>query len=853
MKKTDTAIFTQQLEMALKNFTKPDWLGANSPLATPAFLGSYLRGDGHVEITRGQALQRLLVAGTANITGKYADRYQTILREYYFQNRPATVVWDEVGLAKNSFHLSRRAAISALERALVTHVQPALRLEQPPFNHTLVERAELMSKCAEHLDALQTVAVVGEVGMGKSALAAQVVQTTERPRFWYTVRPGLNDRTTSFIFALALFAHRHGQSTLWLTLATNPGQTIDEQLLSSVRYVLTHIEPLPLLCIDGLERLQPATFAHHQAFVHCLEMLRGLLPILLVGRQLPLEADTYLRLQPLSAARVSQLLLTQLGTVSVSTRNEFYQLTRGNPRFIKLCLAALANGAMIEELHTFLSKSVALDQLFNHTVWHLPREARQLLMSLSVFPSPVALSHWQDAIVEATLTSLQHQGFLQLDQDGAAEVPPIYREFLLQQVDAATIRRLHIEAAQIRSRAGAHTAAAYHWVEANQPETALALWREFQVQEIAQGQAGAALTLFERVQRLDLSAAAHEQTTLICATLERILGQREQSVATLRSRLAKTPILAVESAELTGVIANDRSEFPAASAAFARGLQIAERLVEVRMARLYKGRAWMHLRQREIDQTERELSLAEFEVANMRGNLAMDSGRYAEAAQHYHKALESVEPMGLFDAIGKCTNNLAGVALMQGCYDDAKAYLARAVKAYERIGKLTAEAGCRITLAVAHNQAGEHSDALAVLEQAEALLTLQQVQQPWQQALLAQARAEAYLGLGEWKKAKVWAQRAIDAEEISVLPDSYRVYGELCTQQGAYDEAKQFLQQSRSLAEANEDQYLAAYAWRALARLYSAQGETEEAAAAMETAIALFEAMNLMHEVEQCR
>lgn len=148
------------------------------------------------------------------------------MREYYFQDRPAAVVWDQIGLTKNSFHLSRNAAIAALEAVLVNRLQPALHLEQPPLPPPLVERERILAHCHQLLADPKTIALIGPGGIGKTALAAQLAQESNRESnrlgFWYTVRPGLNDQVESLVFALALFAHRHGSSTLWLTLATQP-------------------------------------------------------------------------------------------------------------------------------------------------------------------------------------------------------------------------------------------------------------------------------------------------------------------------------------------------------------------------------------------------------------------------------------------------------------------------------------------------------------------------------------------------------------------------------------------------------------------------------------------------------
>lgn len=842
----------QALDDVLKHYGDPAWLG-NSPLATPYFLGVDLPGSAQSATSRGRTLQKLLADATAAISGKYAERYQTILREYYFQARPAEVVWQQIGLTKNSFHLNRNAAIAALEALLVARLQPALRLEQPPVPTTLIERERPVAQCQGWLAGPKTVALLGPGGIGKTALAAQLTAAVAAPIFWYTVRPGLNDQVESLVFALALFAHRQGSSTLWLALATQPRQSIDERVLSALRYALTQLQPLPLLCIDALELLQPATLAAHQAFVHCLESLRGLMPLLLLGQQLPLDADEYLALSGLSAAGVSLLLLEQQGRAPLSLRAEFHALTLGNPRLLKLCLAALAGGESAPDLQRLLATAPALDLLFSQTLLRLPARERQILMGLSVLRSPAPLLDWQQGTTAAALTNLIAQGFVQTDRQGGLDLPLVYRQLLLHYLDEATSRQLHDQAARLRSQTGAYTEAAYHLVAAGQPEAALALWREYSAQEIAQGQAATALALFQQVQRLTLAPAAHEQATLNCAQLQALLGQPSQAATTLTALLGKTPILTVEAAELTGMLANDRSEFDNAAAAFNRSLRVAEALIEVRLAHVYKGRAWLHLRQRELTQAEQALAYAEVEIETMRGNLALDRSAYDQATQHYLAALQAAEALAAPEAIGKCCNNLGGVALFQGDFAEAIQQLTKAIAAYEQIGKVAAQAGCRITLAVAHNQAGAHQQALGVLTAAEDLLRLRSEIRPWQEALIAQARAEAYLGLGDWPATATHVQAAIAAEEVTVLPDAYRVYGELCLQQGNYGQAEQWLRQSVTLAQANDDGYLAAYAQRKLAALYQVLGNDEAASQEGAAAIHFFEEANLPHEVERTR
>ena len=87
-------------------------------------------------------------------------------------------------------------------------------------------------------------------------------------------------------------------------------------------------------------------------------------------------------------------------------------------------------------------------------------------------------------------------------------------------------------------------------------------------------------------------------------------------------------------------------------------------------------------------------------------------------------------------------------------------------------------------------------------------------------------------------------------EEIDLLPDAYRVRGEALTASGRLEDAEMALQVAIRLAEQNEDDYLTAYAWRAIATLYRQQGKAQAAAEAQQNAIDLFRQMGLEHEVK---
>lgn len=226
------SLFIAAVADALKHYNDPQWLGKNSPLASPYLLTNRLYSRDNTAATRGEILQTLLADALNSIQGSNAERYQTILRAYHIEGGTVAEVGKFVGLARNSFNLNRKAAIDALAEVLVSQLHPALRLESPPAASLLLERDELIEECLTQIEHMQTIALTGGSGIGKTALAAHLVDKIDQPIFWYTIRPSLTDQLESMVFALGLFAHNHGASTLWQELIATDGQVLHEKALA---------------------------------------------------------------------------------------------------------------------------------------------------------------------------------------------------------------------------------------------------------------------------------------------------------------------------------------------------------------------------------------------------------------------------------------------------------------------------------------------------------------------------------------------------------------------------------------------------------------------------------------------
>jgi len=390
-------------------------------------------------------------------------------------------------------------------------------------------------------------------------------------------------------------------------------------------------------------------------------------------------------------------------------------------------------------------------------------------------------------------------------------------------------------------------------IQAGQFGDAVYLWQTVARQELEQGQASGVLAMFRHALREEsLEIKIKDVLYLFCANLERFLGNIEQAGNDVNSISQADSLFVVAGLEMKGKIENDRSQYTKAQRSFEAAIERANILLEARIAHIHKGMAWMHLRQRDFDQVELELTLAQFEIENMRGNLAYDRCLYDSAAVHYGNALALAREIDSRDAIAKSTHNLATTYMIRGQFGACIDSLQQVYRHYEGMNRVAAMAGCRITMAVACNLAGRYQDALGYLEEALKHLATLAKATAWQYALIDQAQAEALLGLGELSTAVVHVENAIAAGDTGILPDAYRTYGEILMHQREWQAAEKYLLKSIDLADQNEDILLLAYGRRALGKFYLMQQQFASAQRAIAEAISLFQSVRLLNEVNAC-
>ncbi|MCB0158702.1 MAG: tetratricopeptide repeat protein, partial [Caldilineaceae bacterium] len=657
-----------------------------------------------------------------------------------------------------------------------------------------------------------------------------------------------------FAFALGLFAFTQGESSLWLQLVAAQGSVDAEILRSQINYALENLASTPLICIDDVDALDTAGNAEHRALVQLWDSLRPLSTLIVIGRHEQLSSSRLLQLDNLSPAETEQFFTHCGRTISSDDVARYYQWTQGNLRLLHLCcsiFATVPEGKAIPDPSTdALTRRFLLSSLLTS----LSETELRVLASLSVFRRPHPLNYPPDSPEFAACRTLQERRILNVTTDGNGEVVAVYRRFVYASLRTGVAQVFHSLAAELRSAYGEYASTIYHLLRAGRFAEAVDLWPNVKRQEMEQGQAGALLAAFrDGLEMGSLPDSVASVLTLYCAELNQFLGNIEQAEVDAAAGTHFIPIFDAELGELKGRIANDLGHFREAKEAFDRALERADLLLEARLAQVHKGLAWMHLRQRDLEHAERELDYAQFEIENMRGNLAYDQARYDDATGHYEAALRLAEGLNSPNAGAKTRLNLAMVYMVQGRYDDSLELLNRVYVHYQTMHRIAAMAGCRITMAVAHNLAGAHKHALACLDDADEKLRAVDKTAPWQAALIAQARAEALLGLGELTTATTHVLSAIHAADMSILPDAYRTYGEILTRQEDWAQAEKYLRQSVALAQKNEDRLLLAYAWRALGGLYLVQSRWDAVRSASNTAITLFESLQLPNEVERTR
>lgn len=877
--------FNDHLRRALELLDQPALLGEQSPLAAPYFLGEELRGVEATALGRGRALRALIGRAAEQLWGgplpndgqamhsaalaetEPGSRYDCLVLELnYFKQRYQPAPRSQADIYTDILHISRpthdrhlRRAVERLGTALRELIHPAIHVEQPAPPPALIGREQLLARLHADLLACKSVALSGSGGVGKTALGAGAAQVwAPAAHFWYTFRPGLSDQLEGLLFSLGRFLHGHGASGLWHQLVAEHGRLPDGALALGLALAdLRELPEVPLLCFDELDVLRPpsadqARPAHTQILAF-LEGLRGHVPLLLIGQRAFWVSDQIYEVGELDHEQLAHWLAARNIPHVPADVSHLHDYTAGNLRLAELCVALFQAGtapsfaAALEHLphaHAILPLWLRLEQ-------GLPASERRLLQGLAVFRTPAPADAWLHGPIEQAeaLQQLIRRRLAQADGRGGVALLPALRDIIYGELPVELREELHAEAAQIRAERGTYTAAAYHLYRAGQPEAAIELWHAQREHEINQGQASAALTIFEQISQRQLSHQHSQMLGLLRAELHELAGEPASVVADLSQAAWPADNQATPEAMLRlGRAIEAQGDPEQAMQTYQVGLDAAAGLLRL-STQLHVQRSLTRVRQREMRQAWHEASLAHFHALTMLGSVRDHSGDYAAARQYYLEALAVAEQAGYQAGIAQTHHYLAILAGRRQNLDEALPHFEQAITFYEHVGDRLQREYVRGNLASAYIQAGRFAAALEPAEQA--LRFFEAMGNSFRTAQNASNLAEAHVELGNLEQAEAYATIVLQQNEPQSHPYALYTLGTVNLRRGDLLQAERSYDQSRRIAETNDDRYLEAFAWRALGEVALAQKHEPQARQAFAQSIELFRRLNIDEEVRR--
>lgn len=765
----------------------------------------------------------------------------------------------DLNTSESAYHRHRNTAVEALAAALIRMVKPALRLETPSHPPPLHGRAEALAHCLAWLGEGKTVSVSGPGGIGKSALASALAeQFAPGATLWYTLTPGLNDGLPSLLFALGWFLHGQGASALWAQLVADRGELKEGVALNLLRHDLASLGARPrLLCIDEVDLLRPSEIEAHTQLLPFLTSLRSQLPLLLIGQKSLIESDAHLALDGLPPPAIGDLLGAAQLAFSPDDLAHLHRYTGGNPRLLELFIALhkarqRSNDATAADLSatlTHFTDEPSLEFLLRRIWQHLNETEMALLELLAVFRHPAPRTAWSDQAQQVALDQLIAWRLVQADGGGGVALLPALRETIYNHLLEADAREsLHLEAAHLRAQYGQFTAAAHHALAGGDARGAFHLLTTHWESEIDAGQAAAMLTLLQTLSPRLLPEAEQEALRLHRAELHKLLGRYDEARKGLQGAYWRIPFLRAQAWRLAGDIAELRGESSLAQQAYAAGQATVEEWL-VAGADFHRDLGYLYANEVDYARAGAEVLRLRYEAASLAGFIAERRGDLADAAAAYREAFTLAQAAGYLYGEANTHNNLGRIAAWRRQLEQAEEHLHRAIEFFHNTGRQNKATSATYNLALARRLAGHFADALAPAQAARYWFT--QLGESFGVAVANQLLAEIHLGLGQLAEAEGFAQAVLAEEHTNSRPDALRTLGEIRRRQGHWKEAESLLRQSLALAQANEDQILQGYAWRALGELYLAQTDFARAREHFAHALHLFQALDMPAEIEQ--
>ena len=877
--------FLRSLRQSLEHIDDATWLDKHSPLASVFFapavpvgtrqrqvvltgvkeIDERLRRTWHDWEARTKSpLQGAVWEAVCHLPADLEEFSQAILLLTYFEeprSKQAAIV-QALALGRSTYYRYLDRAAEKLGATLVQLLRPALRLELPAAR-PLVGRAAEQAQAQGALRRGSVVHLLGGSGTGKTSLGAQLAAGWAHGVFWYTFRRGLTDHLDQLLYALAYFLHQQGASGLWLHFHSHPEEVGGSKVLAALRQHLADLRATPpLLCFDEVDLLLASDLddsEEHARLRGFLEDLahspRARTPMLLIGQKLLLEPDPdcLIALPPLDGAGAAALLAESQIKLGPRQQEAVLAFTRGNPLLLKLFIAlAQRIEDHAEKLAATLSQlttAPALDWFMARLRLHLAPAEQALLYEFSVYAGPAPRGAWHGG--EKTLQTLVELGLVETHGPEAVSLHPAIRNWLYQQLPLDRRTELHLAAATELAERSRFTAAAYHYLEAGQPELALWTWYNHRQEEIDQGQGRAALEMFAPLLQANLAAPEDQRVlALVVAQLSSPAGRTEEGLAALEAVAwpASAPSTA-RARQLRAELLTDRGDVDQALAEYRRSLETVENLratEEIKLRAHIGRRALWYLH--DLPQARQEVKQARLDLELLQGEIEDTAGSYLAARAHYTRALELASEGATDHQRAKLHEVLGILEARYAHLEQAVEHIDAAGRYYDAAGNIVCSVGVTQTnLSYAYLVKRRYAEAVPPARQA--LEFFGELNHPYWLALNEANLAEACFYLGEIEQAEAYARQGLRREEVVVRPYCLYVLGHVRRVQLHLAEAENYCRQAINAAEELEDLWGLAPAWRALGETLRDAGRIEAAQSAFTQVIDIYERLGVEQEI----
>ncbi|HRW06597.1 MAG TPA: CHAT domain-containing protein [Caldilineaceae bacterium] len=310
-------------------------------------------------------------------------------------------IWLELGAEQSEWAapaLFMRAAdgqLFAVEKKAptVSAVHPPPEPIMPPDTSTFVGRETELRYYAEQLTAHNLAVIIGMPGVGKTSLAAKLVQqeAQRQKAFWHSFRP--EEGLDILVWKLAAFLAWQERPALWELLqgiVQGGGQLPPLDVLLDYLFQMLRHETY-LICLDDFHYVDQDPLMELFA-EHTMPLLQqGELTLVLTSHRVP-DFARNLGIQPLagmSRIDMARLLTTRGLILHDVLAEELYRHTEGNAEFLTISINALQGAKEPAQLIAQLTQADNIQHyLLNELDATLSEEERSVESTVAVLGSP---------------------------------------------------------------------------------------------------------------------------------------------------------------------------------------------------------------------------------------------------------------------------------------------------------------------------------------------------------------------------------------------------------------------------------------------------------------------------------